>query len=271
MESTARQRATLQLWWMVLITLVVYGFARAEATDIGLGFLLVCVAALWPARLWLGAGGDGVPILPVVALMSLPYYALPMLGDNYNRYLYPPGDLVRAGMTVALYLASATLTWRALVGRRRRSVRRAADAGLLTDRQTVVICLAGLGLGAAFEVAVVQGWLGWVGSAFGVLRAVVYSSSILACYLLGVLLGQGKLRADQRRLAITLLTVTVVLTVSSLFLVRGLMLVAVLRPLISLRPSACPSYLSPSCSRWCTYCTPGRRRCATNTGVATVS
>lgn len=227
-RPTPRRYATLQIWWIVLIGLVVYGAVHADTEEIWLGFVLVCIAALLPGRLWLRAGGQGVPILPVVALMSLLYYALPMLGDNYNRDQYQPDDLLLAGLTVALYLGSATLAWHAFLGRPWRSLVRGVDTALLTDRQTVTICLAGLALGAAFEVALVQGWWGWTGSALGVLRAVVHSVSILACYLLGVLLGQGKLRANQRQLAIALLVTLVILTVSSLFLVRGLMLVAVL-------------------------------------------
>lgn len=228
MPPTARRYATLQIWWVGLGTLILYGIINAGAADIRLGFMLVSVAAMWPARLWLLAGGGGVPILPIVAIMSLLYYGLPMLGVNYDRNLYQPDAVLRAGIAVALYLGSATLTWWVLLGRSKRSVRQGAGADLFTDHQTLVICLAGLGLGAVFEVAAIQGWLGWTGNAFGVVRAVVYSFSILASYLLGVLLGQGKLRGEQRQLAIALLAITVVLTVSSLFLVRGLMLVAVL-------------------------------------------
>ena len=223
-----RRRRSLRMWYLGLAALALYGFWHVDAFDIALGYLAVCIAGLWPARIWIMSGGGGVPILPLVGLIYLQFYGLPMLGKMDDFMWFAPTAVLQAGLTVVAYLVAATLTWvwARKVSRRPYALQQGGQ--LLTDVETIRLCMLGVGWGAAFEIAVLQDWLNWLGSSFGVVRAIAHSGSLVASYFLGVLIGQRKLRADQRRTALLLFVIMVVVTVSSLFLVRGIMLFATL-------------------------------------------
>lgn len=85
----------LQLWSLGLLVMVLYGLARVNSVKIALAYLVVSIASVWPARLWLEAGRAGeVPILPFVGLIYLQFYALPMVGKDYSLLGYQPEDVL---------------------------------------------------------------------------------------------------------------------------------------------------------------------------------
>jgi len=109
--SAGRVAQTLQLWWLMLAVLVVFGVLTASSFEAAAAYLLICVAALVPAWIWLRDGARGVPVLPVVALMSLQFYAFPILSENYETLRYRDDEVLLAALTVALYSFTATLAW----------------------------------------------------------------------------------------------------------------------------------------------------------------
>lgn len=227
-RTTNRSSRSLQIWWLVMTAMATYGIVFSPSWLSAGAYLVVALAAMLPMWFWLKAGAGGVPILPIVGLIYFQFYAMPIVTSAYDVARYSEYDILNAALSVALFLVPATASWLAV----RRKINRIKDHAekiqLVTDRETIRFCLFGLGMGALFEIAIIQNWLFWAGSSFGLVRAFFFSISLLACFLMGILLGQKKLRGEQRYLAITLLTLTVVLTVSSLFLVRGVMLIATL-------------------------------------------
>ena len=227
--SAMRQsRRSLRLWWLGMTLLAAYGISISPSWLSAGAYLAVVLASMLPMWFWLRTGAAGLPILPIVGLVYLQFYAMPIVAGNYDIARYNENDILNAAAAVILFLLFATASWLVF----KRKVKHLKNDGnqsqLVTDRETILFCLIGLGMGVFFEIAVIKNWLFWTGSAFGVIRAVFFSMSLLASFLMGILLGQKKLRGQQRYLAISLFTLTVLLTVSSLFLVRGIMLIATL-------------------------------------------
>lgn len=79
----------------------------------------------------------------------------------------------------------------------------------------------GLALGLAYQVALISGALDGLGGFLGLLRSVISTALVVACYFLGVARARGLLRGASWTLAIAGLCGVIALAWSSFFLVTG--------------------------------------------------
>jgi len=202
-----------------IVGLVVVGALRAESVSQLCAYLLVVAASVLPSVLWVRSGAMGIPVFPVIALGHVPYYALPIVSGNENIAPYSDADLIRAALTVCLYLGIATVGW-ALLARRAAS-RSAFDPGH-DDRSNVIrLIFIGLAIGLAFQVALAWGMLGSLGPFFGVVRTVALMSCTVACFLAGVTRAQLALRGPPFVAVLLGIAINVLLAWASLLLVGG--------------------------------------------------
>lgn len=206
----------------VVVALVALGLLRADSVMQLFAYLVVVAAASAPSVLWVRAGALGIPVFPVIALAHIPYYALPVVSGNENIQPYSQWEVLRAALTVALYLGCATTAWALLA--RRRAQRVAFDPGH-DDRSNVIrLIFIGLGIGIAFQVALLSGVMGMFGSFFGLLRTVALMASTVGCFLAGVTRAQLALRGAPFVMAIAAIAANIMLAWASLFLVGGVIL-----------------------------------------------
>jgi hypothetical protein len=228
-SRASQQRAKRKLRQQLLLVLgglAAIGVYRAESWEQLSAFLLICAAALLPAWIWVNAGARSVPILPTVALLHVLFYAAPILTTNYDIVRYGAEDVLKAATAVVLYLLAAAATYRAILVRRRRVPMRNSIFLINSEKLTVYFCLFGLSAAMLFHLALFAGWLTWIGSAMGVLRAAIFSLAFVSCFMLGMLIGQRRLSPPYRTSSAILVGVTVLLSWTSLLMVMGIMMVA---------------------------------------------
>jgi len=218
----ARKEAQLKSWRMVGLctaALVLVGAFLASTLSSFLSYLLVSVAALLPALLWLRRGGPGIPVLGVFAGMHLVTFALPIVSGREDLSSYSSADLARAAASVVLFLVVACLVAEWFAGRPRR--RRESELRSLSGRQMTTFVFLGIGLGLAYQVALADGILWRLGTALGIARAVSLTAFAVAAYFLGVARAGGHLRGPTAFAAFTGLVVVILLNISGLFLIGG--------------------------------------------------
>lgn len=209
--------------WFFFAVLVIAGFMNLDNIKNFFAYLVICAAVMWPAWLWMRMGKPGIPILPAVALLHLQYYALPILIGNYKHY-HSPTEILTAGLSVALYLIVVTAVWMLIVLQRSAKKPAIVPQG---SREMIKIEMAGLWFGVLFYIGLFYGLYSWMGSAFGVIRAIALILISISCFLVGVTWGLGKLSSRQKRNAVLLISFLLVLDWTSLFLVTGVMWIAV--------------------------------------------
>jgi hypothetical protein len=204
-----------------VLFLVVFGLVRADTADGLIAYILITIAAVLPAALWLRANAPGIPILPTVAAFHYLYYAVPLLRDNPGEIVYTPSDALRAAATVGMFLMAATLAWGLLLGPSKRRPT-AAAADFASGGQIRGLTVFGLAIGVLFQVAIDAGWLSGLGVYLGVVRAVALTAASIACYLLGSLRARGLIGGRIWVLALAGLIALVLLCWATLYLVGGM-------------------------------------------------
>jgi hypothetical protein len=198
--------------------LVLLGFVRADSFSQLVAYLIVLAMSLLPSAIWVRTGTLGIPVFPVVALAHIPYYAIPVVSGNENIAPYSSEQVMSAAITVALYLGCATAAWALLA---QRGSRRAFDPGHGYRANVVRLIFIGLGVGLGFQIALLSGLMGSVGSFFGVLRTVALISCTIACFLAGVMRAELTLRGPAFVAAIIGIGANILFAWASLFLVGG--------------------------------------------------
>ncbi len=217
-QSTVSQ--TNRTLAVVIGVLVLLGFYRGESMELTVAYLLVLFAAVMPSVLWLRMGAPGIPVLPVVGLAYIPYIAWPVLSGLESTRDYMSSEIVRAALTVALFLVTATVVWRLIVGRERSQFALTPD---YAGRSMIIrFVLVGLLLGVIFHAMIIFGWLGWMGSFLGLVRSIVVTFVTVACFLTGVTRAWGLLRGVAWRAAVVGIGSLIFLAWSSLFLMGGM-------------------------------------------------
>ena len=186
------------------------------------GFLvysMVVAAALLPALIWIRSGAQGIPVLPAFALLHVFYFALPIVNRDDVVMESSSFEIARAAGTVCLFLAAATLASSLFSGKRRRV--QAPQRDVLSEKQMVTFLLVGLGLGVIYHISLMGGALGGLGTWFGLVRSIVTTALVVACFFLGVARARGFLRRARWGIACAGLGTVVGLSWSSLFLVGG--------------------------------------------------
>jgi hypothetical protein len=203
-----------------IVILAVLGVTLAASLEQLFAYLIVLLAAVLPSVLWVRAGALGIPVFPAISLAYIPYFAFPMVSGSENISAYSPWEMLRSGLTVALFLFSATIVWRLMAGTR---LPKFTFAVVHYDTSQVTrLILLGFVMGLVFHLALLSGWLSWLGSFFGVVRTLVTTFTTIACFLSGVARAQGILRGTSWRIVIIAVALIIAMAWSSLFLVGGM-------------------------------------------------
>ena len=101
--------------WRLLIAvvgiLVPIGFIWSNSAAQLAAYLLVVSAAVLPSVFWIRRGAQGIPILPIVSLAYIPYFAWPILNNSDIALDYTTWEIMRAGLTVFFFLVTAAVSW----------------------------------------------------------------------------------------------------------------------------------------------------------------
>ncbi len=203
------------------IILMMAGIVGTDSWESFIGYALMTTACVAPVVLWMLAGAPGLPVFPMISSLYYFYYALPILRSESGISVFSPAEILEASVTVTLFLGAATLAWHAVIalpaGRRATPAERDVVSPLQLNR--IIYC--GLGLGVFYFVALLSGSFNFLGTLFGLLRAVLLAATSVSCFLLGHATARRYVRGNRLAVAISLLTTIVLLSWSTLFLVEG--------------------------------------------------
>ena len=197
-----------------------------------LDYLCVVIPAVLPLYLWVRAGTPGMPTLPIIAGLSIIYYAVPLLRGDLPTD--DPAAIFQAAIAVAGFLLSAALFYQPfLLAVARRPERGPSSANV----SIAALTFAGLAAGIVFYLALFENFLDWLGPFIGVARAVGLTFASIGCYLAGAGRARGELPGVLGALALLGVTAIVLFSMNGLLLVGGVIniLAAVLGYVVSAR------------------------------------
>jgi hypothetical protein len=200
--------------------LVVFGVLVAGSAESLIAYLSITTFAVLPAGLWIWTGAKGVPILPAVSVFHYIYYAIPVLRNEVILTYYAPFEIARAGLTTALFLIAATVSWAPLIWQRpRRSSIKSHEIG--EGRGYRLLVFLGLGFGIVYYIALFSGLLTALGPLVGLARSVMLTATLMACFMLGHSRARGLFQGTNWALAVGGLGVIVASALATLFLVAA--------------------------------------------------
>jgi hypothetical protein len=183
-----------------------------------LAYLCVVIPAILPLYFWIRAGTPGIPTLPIVAGLSVIYYAAPALrGDLRTK---DADKILAAELAVAAFLLGAAVAYRGFL---KAAAQRDSTGGNRASDGTAMIELTFFGLagGIVYDLMLLGGWLDWLGAYIGVVRAIGLTFGSIGCYLAGAARADGSLRGTSWAAAVICVVAVTVLAISSLLLVGG--------------------------------------------------
>ena len=200
--------------------LVAFGMLTAATTESLIAYISITTVAVLPAALWIWTGTKGVPILSAVSLFHYIYYAIPVLRHEIILTTYAPFEIARAGLTTSLFLIAATVSWAPLIWERpRRSSVASREIG--EGRGYRLLVFLGLGFGIVYYIALFSGLLTALGPLVGLIRSVMLTATLMACFMLGHSRAQGWLKGTNWALAVGGMGVIVASSLATLFLVSA--------------------------------------------------
>lgn len=114
----AMERAYALVVAFMAVTVLWFFLVNDALTFEGLlGATMVIAAGLFPGWLWLRGYVQGLPVVPVIGVVDIFWFALPILSQHPSMDVYSPGAVLRAAGTETLFLLSITAAWW-FVGRR---------------------------------------------------------------------------------------------------------------------------------------------------------
>src|SRR5712691_1954432 len=143
-RSPASRNASTRLVEIVSL-LVLLGWYWAGSTEQMLAYLIVLAAGLLPSVLWARMGAPGIPVFPVVASAYIPYFAFPIATRLESAQSYLSSEIMRAALTVALFLVTATVAWRLVASKARPGNHHARDQFRQSD--VILFIFVGLAIG----------------------------------------------------------------------------------------------------------------------------
>jgi hypothetical protein len=143
------------------IALLAFGsLVAAEMSDF-IAYSLIVVAALLPAALWISLGARGIPIIPVIALGHIVYFAMPILRGTPAELGYDDADTLRGAATVSLFLVVASCAAYLAMLRAAKTTNTGIDPS--EGQELNKLMLGGLAVGAMYQLALLGGALNWLG------------------------------------------------------------------------------------------------------------
>ena len=221
--SLGARRANIPQTIVALVTLSLVTGMLTDTADEMLAYMLVTIVCAVPCVLWISAGTPGVPLLPPICIMSLVYYALPVVRKNAHIADFESSEILSGAITVALFIVAATTSWWLLLVRNVPE-RRIDAREVFSERRLIQVIFVGLASGIVFYVATYSGWVEWLGPSFGLFRSVMITVTTAACFLLGYARARGSLRGRNWAIAVGSLSLIILLSWISLFLVFGLIM-----------------------------------------------
>jgi hypothetical protein len=220
--SLSARRTNLPVVAAIVIALsVVTGLFLTDTSDEMIAYLLVTSVCAAPIGIWVWGGALGVPVMPAIAGMYFIYFGLPIIRNKTSLIDYGPSEILAGAVTVFLFLIAAIVAWWPIVGRTRPSNDIAPS--LISGQWLNRIMFVGLALGVFFHMTVFSGYFGLVGQFFGVLRSVLLSFAISACFMLGHARALGTLRGQQWALAVVCVSALILSAWLSFFLIGGVL------------------------------------------------
>jgi hypothetical protein len=175
----------LEFFTIGFVLLLGIGYFTSKEFQDFLGYALVLFAASLPVALWINSGTGGIPIFPTAALLYWLYFGVPAMRGVGERAGYSPQHVLDAEITIALFLFVATAAWFHFLRPSRAGNAKAPAEYSMNKRAVVSLVMIGLGMGAAFYALTFSNFANIMGSATGVIRAVLLAPMLLACYFLG--------------------------------------------------------------------------------------
>lgn len=199
-----------------------------------IAYMCITIPVLVAPFLWVSSGAFGIPVLPVISVLSYLYYAMPLLSGN-TLAVYRPEDLVWAALSVGLFLTAASLAAWPFLGEGRgrkklptiqapgkaRLIRTRSVNNLATNDELYRLIFIGLAAGILYYLALASGVASSLGTTIGVVRSVALTLTSLACYLTGFARGAGLLTGQRWFAALAGFLLVTALSMSGLFLVGG--------------------------------------------------
>jgi hypothetical protein len=218
--SLSARRTNLPVAAVIVIALsVVTGMFFTDTSDEMVAYILVTLICAAPIAIWVWGGALGVPVMPAVAGMYFIYYGLPIIRNRAGLSDFGPSEILTGSATVVLFLVAATVAWWPIVTRARASSDNAAS--LISGKWLNRIIFLGLAMGVFFHMSVFSGYFELLGPFFGVLRSVMLSFAVSACFMLGHARALGTLRGQQWVLAIVCVSALILSAWLSFFLIGG--------------------------------------------------
>ncbi len=216
----SQDRVSGRVWRLLAIAiglLVLLGLVRSNSGGQLLAYLLILFASVLPGVFWIRTGSLGIPVLPIVSLAYIPYFGWPTLSSSEVTLDYTAWEILRAALTVVLFLLTATASW-VLIARKTR-LRDHIAPDQFEDSRVIRLALTGLWVAVAFNLGYISGLLNWLGTFHGLARAIAGTLATVACFLSGVTRAQGILRGKAWAGAIAGLSLLILVSLSNLFLV----------------------------------------------------
>ncbi len=203
------------------VMLMMAGLIGTGSWESFIGYVLMTTACVAPVMLWMLAGAPGLPVFPMMSCLYYFYYALPILRSESGISVYSPAEILDASVTVTLFLVAATAAWHFVIAL--PAGRRAASAGcdVVAPAHLNSVIFYGLGLGLFYFAGLLSGNLNFLGTLFGLLRAVLLAATSVSSFLLGHAAARRHIRGPRLAVAISLLVAIVLLSWSTLFLAEG--------------------------------------------------
>jgi len=203
----------------------VYFWFNSPWGSLQLNFLaiLICVLGVRPTLQWLQRHDDTYPLLEILQLMVVPFYALPLFTEHAAVAKYPEATLVRAAWVVVVFQVSCSLVGALLMRTHPLTRKRTwwhteliAESKLSFTSYTMMLTVAWL------FVAAFTSWM--PPELTGTFRAIFFGIGIISAFLQARLWGLGLLSQGRQAFFVFLLVLYVLLTSLSLLLITSLTL-----------------------------------------------
>ena len=224
--AQGKRLALFRAFWagIALLALVVAVTAHPQYIESVIGAVLISVAALVPAWLWVLRKVRGLPLFPVYAITHIWTYALPLLYEHPIVAMFPADSQMIGALSVTGFLLIGTACWYGIGKGAAKPVWRTLT---LNHARADALFMAVLAGGAIFNVAMLGGWLPLAPGIQTILRAGVAALEALGCFVLSFRLGERELRAGTAMAFMILLPLLVLATLPSLVMITAMSFLAV--------------------------------------------
>jgi hypothetical protein len=221
--ASARRLASLGMIGLIVSGICFWFLSPWESPQLKLLAIGICGCGIWPVLRWLQRNDQAYPILEVLQLTLIPFYAVPLLTEHEAVAQYRETVLIEAAFLVLVFQLSGLIgglvaerTYRPNRIRPWWSDELASDANL---RFTTYTLMANTGW------LLVSSFTKWTPTEFiGTFRAVFFGIATISTFIQARLWGSGQLTRTQKAVFATNIFVQIALSSLGLLLVTGLIL-----------------------------------------------